>query len=127
MVTYNIGKIKKFFYALLVVFILIFINGFLNLGGNFLLIFSLIFLIFGSLLIFQTFKTKIKGKFKVYLLLTGFGSILYSISIIYGIFGIRGFYSINSHIYLTTTILSFGAFSFGVIATFLYFKKNKKE
>jgi len=123
--THNISKIKKSFYILLVNFVLIFINGLFNFGGNSLLVFSLIYLIFGIILIFQTFKTYLYRKFKVYLLLTGFGASFYAVSIIYGVFGVKGFYAINNPIYLTTTILSFGFFSFGVIASFIHLKNKK--
>jgi len=127
MVKKNYTKINKLFNLLLIAFVLIFINGILNLGGILLFFFTLIFLSIGIRLLYKLLKSKIKGNLKLYLLLTGIGSIIYSFSIFYGTIGIWGLYYINNFIFLSSSIASFGVFSIGVIGTLIILYRIKEN
>lgn len=74
----SLKKIKKIFYTLLIIFILIVcyfvISDFIDVKRPFFLILAalaLAFLVLGGVLIYYTLKLKVKGKLKIFLLLTG--------------------------------------------------------
>lgn len=123
----NIRRIKIIVYGLVVSFILIFINGFLSLGGKSLLAFDLLYFVLGVTLLLQIFKSDVEGKLKGLLLLTGFSSLGFSAGIAYGVFGIWGFYSINNPIYLGLTIVSWIGFIIGVIGSFVLLKNEGRQ
>ncbi len=88
----NLRRLKKVFYALIVIFILIMVYMFL-MGGDIQGIMRMIiiftnfalwglFFLLGIILIFLVLKSKVKGKLKVFLLLTGVSSVGFLIGVI---------------------------------------------
>lgn len=92
----NLKKVEKVFYVLIVLFILIIINnlimtfvtpmfGGLILRGVLATLFlplTILFFVLGIVLIFLTLKSKIEGKLKLFLLLTGASPVGFLISVI---------------------------------------------
>ena len=88
----NLRRLKKVFYALIVIFILIMVYMFL-MGGDIQGIMRMIiistnfalwglFFLLGAILIFLVLKSKVKGKLKVFLLLTGVSSVGFLIGVV---------------------------------------------
>ena len=120
-------KLKRLVIGLAVLFILFYLIGFLSEIENLFLLPLIPFLLLGIYLIQQTFVLSIEGKLKMFLLLTGFSSLLFSIGVMYGVMGIWGFYTIVDAVYLIALITSMSGFIIGMTRSLSLLKNRAKS
>lgn len=107
-------KTRSIVYGLLSLFILIFVNGFLEWGGKTLLLLSILFFLLGCTL-FVLLPPQ--GKLRTFLLVTGVSTLGFSTTLVYGVLGIWGYYDIYDPLYLTVGIIFGIGFVIGSIGS----------
>ena len=123
----NQKGLKRLVYGLITLFILLFLSGILDIGGKLLFALILLYFVLSVAINVLIFKSKPEGKLKVFLLLTGISSVVFSLGIIYGILGIWGFYSINDLIYLSSVIASWIGFMTGALGSIILLKNSDRH
>ena len=131
----NLRRLKQVFYALIVLFILILITNFLipmlllALGfergvlGILFLPLTILFFLLGAILIFLTLKSRIGGKLKLFLLLTGVSSVISLISIIlHNLLEALGMEILSVVFFFIAILISPIGFLIGAIGSIILFK-----
>ena len=114
----NLRILKKMIYVLIILFII----NFLPLGVVSLFL-SVIYIALGIVLIVLTSRSEVKGKLKVFLLLTGFSSAGLLLGLIHGFLEIWGFDVLQVVFFYTGVIISPIIFLIGAIGSIILFRK----
>ena len=117
-------RLRRVVWGLVLLLIIFFLGGFLDFGAGSLLIIVLLYFGLGIVLNVSVVKSGAKGKLRLYLLLTGISSTVFSLGVTYGIVGIMGYYTINDFLYLSSVIIAFLAFVIGTICSLFWLNKG---
>ena len=100
-------------YSLIVLFVAVFVIGFLPGPSNLFLLPLMLYFGVAMVLLSLTLRSVVGGRLKRFLLLTGCSAVGFSAGVLYGAAGMWGFYSINDPVFLTLVIGSTVGFAVG--------------
>ena len=112
-------KLIRIVYALTVLFILILLPF-----GVVSLPLSLVYILLGIVLIFLTLKSKVKGRLKVFLLLTGFSSAGLLLGLLHGFFEVWGLDTLQVVFFYIGVVVSPILFIIGVIGSLVILRRK---
>ena len=115
----NLISLKRIIYALIVLFIL----NLLPLRVISLPL-SIVYILLGIMLIFLTFKSKVKGRLKVFLLLTGFSSAGLLLGLLHGFFEVWGLDTLQVIFFYIGVVVSPILFIIGVIGSLVILRRK---
>lgn len=120
----NLVRLKRVVFGLIAFLSLVFLIGFFS-GIKNLFLAPLLFYFFSGLaLISMTLKAEVEGKLRVYLLISGFCSVVFTAGVAYGVLGIWGFYDIYDPLYLISVIAAVLGFIVGTIGSLTFLGKT---
>lgn len=112
-------RLRKTVSGLIAIFIVFFLSSFLPRGSkSFFLICSLLLLLLGIALVVQTSRSDVKGKLRVFFLVTGFSSVGYSLSMFNAFFFMNTSYSFPEVLFFITVLTPTGGFIIGAVGSF---------
>ena len=118
----QINWLKRLVYGLVVLFILILLPF-----GVVSLPLSLVYILLGIVLIFLTLKSEVKGKLKVFLLLTGFSSAGLLLGLLHGFLEVWGLDTLQVVFFYIGVVVSPIIFLIGAVGSIVLFKKVSKQ
>jgi hypothetical protein len=115
----KINWLKRIVYGLVVLFILILLPlGVVSLP------LSLAYIVLGIILIFLTLKSEVKGKLRVFLLLTGFSSAGLLLGLLHGFLEVWGLDTLQVVFFYIGVVVSPILFLIGAIGSIVLFKRK---
>ena len=115
-------RFRQIIFVQLILFISIFISGFLDLGGMPLLVLTALFLVSSIILLLRNKKSIRVNR---HLILTGFSGILFSAGLVYGIYGIWGYYDIHNVLYIGIVAIGWLGYIAGTVLNLLAIRKGE--